>query len=191
MRKALLISAALMLVASFAFAQALPEPLTAGYIGVFADQAGASCNLVTPASGMFSFYVVHSVATNVGGSEWAAPKPACMPMSMYLNDSNQFAVVIGNTQSGYSVGYGQCKVSPVYICSINFFAMGAGNPACCAYPVIAHPMNANHRIEASDCDLNLILPAGHTAMVNPDGTCMCEVVPVQDTTWGGVKALFE
>lgn len=180
MKKALLLSFALMLVASLAFAQA-------GSIGIFADPAGASCNLVD-VNGLGLYYIVHVYTGGATGSEWVATKPACHT-GMWLSDQNQFSVVLGTTQAGYSVGYGSCKIGTVHICTMQFFNSGTtGN--CCLWKVLPHPANANGRIEGSDCNFDLITPTGGAAYVNSNAGCNCNV-PTQDTTWGGVKALFE
>lgn len=181
MKKVLLLSFALMLVASLAFAQA-------GSIGIFADPAATNCNLADAAPGLGLYYIVHVFTGGATGSEWAATKPACHT-GMWLSDMNQFAVVLGNTQTGYSVGYGACKIGTVHICTMQMFNSGT-TPACCLWQVVPHPANANGRIEGSDCNFDLILPTGGAAIVNSNTGCNCNV-PTQDTTWGGVKALFE
>jgi hypothetical protein len=44
-------------------------------------------------------------------------------------------------------------------------------------------------VRAVDCAENSVIITGGQARVNPDGTCQC-AVPVNETTWGNIKALY-
>ncbi len=180
MKKALLLTLVLMLGASMAFAQA-------GSIGIFADPAATNCNLVAMAQGLGAYYIVHVNTPGAVGCEYSAPKPACMTLASYLSDTNVFPVSIGNSQTGISVGYGVCKVSPILVQTISYFILGP-NPTCCRYYVLPHPINGGPNVV--DCADNLLIATGGQGIVNSVvGQCECNV-PVQDTTWGSVKALY-
>jgi hypothetical protein len=181
MKKALLLTLVLMLGATMAFAQA-------GSLGIFADPAGASCNLVAgPASGLALFYVVHVFTPGATGSEYSAPKPACLTLAQWLSDSNAFPVTVGNSQIGVSVGYGTCRAAPILVQTLQYFILGP-NPTCCRYPVLPHPVNGGPNVV--DCADNLLVATGGQGIINSVvGQCVCDV-PVQDTTWGSVKALY-
>ena len=182
MKKTLLFTLVLMLSASMAFAQG-------GSIGVFADAAGTSCNLIDGAVGLLSFYVVHTLTPGASASQFYAPMPACMVAATYLSDGSVFAVTIGNSQDGVAIGYGACLVAPIHVLTINFFGGGATTP-CCYYGVFPDPLVASGQIEVVDCAENLLFATGGIGIVNGDATCLCNNVPTRDTTWGQVKALF-
>lgn len=181
MKKTLLLTLVLMLAASMAFAQG-------GSIGVFADAGGSSCNLTDAAPGLLSLYVVHVLTPGATASQFAAPMPACMLGATYLSDSSPFSVVIGSSQTGVAIGYGACLAAPIHCLTIQYFASGLST-ACCYYSVIPDPNLPSGLIEVVDCAENLISATGGVGIINPDGTCQCDV-PTQDTTWGKVKSIF-
>jgi len=180
MKKVLLLTIASMLFASMAFAQG-------GTIGLYGDNQGTSCQLLDNAMGLKSYYVVHMNTAGASACEFAAPKPACLT-AQFLSDASVFPVTVGGSQTGVSIGYGVCKVAPIHVYTINFFAMGT-TPACCLYPVTPHPVTGGPWMV--DCANNQLLAGMNIAVVNGNLTCTCEIVPTEDTTWGGVKALYE
>jgi hypothetical protein len=163
--------------ATMAFAQA-------GSIGIFADPAATNCNLAAPVGGAAFYYIVHVYTPGATGSEYAAPKPACLSAT-WLADTNAFPVTVGNSQTGVSVGYGTCRVGPILVQTMTYLTTGATN--CCYYPVVPHPVNGGPNVV--DCAEHLLIATAGTAIINSQPTCLCDV-PVQDTTWGGVKALY-
>jgi hypothetical protein len=56
--------------------------------------------------------------------------------------------------------------------------------------VDADPHVPSGLIEAWDCDGNTLYPGGSFGVFNANSSCPCGVVPVEDMTWGKVKALF-
>jgi len=177
MRKTLLLTLVLVLGATVAFAQN-------GSIGIFADNAGASCSL--PATGLVTYYFVHVNAIGATGSQWAAPKPACLTGTR-ITDIAVFAVVLGNTEVGITVGYGLCKVGTFHIESVLYNATSATD--CCYFSVIPDPNLTSGKIEIPDCLFNLTYGTGGQGILNSNPTCNCNV-PTEDTTWGQVKALY-
>jgi len=184
MKKALLLSFALMLVASMAFAQA-------GSVGVFADPLGLNCNVLDgPPMGLKQYFVVHVYTTGATAVQYRAKVPLCMTATgaMWLSDTNMFAVAVGNSQVGIGIAYGSCLVGPIHTQIINVFAMGT-TPACCRWFVDADPNVPSGKIEGSDCSFVVFYPTGGQGIINPITGCMCNI-PTQETTWGNVKALY-
>ena len=185
MRKALLLSFALMLVASMAFAQA-------GSVGMFADPAGMSCNLLDLApSGVKLYYVVHVYTTGATASQYMAKVPLCMTATgaIYLADTNMFSVTLGNSQTGVAVAYGACLTGPIHTQTIQVFAMGI-TPPCCYWPVTGDPNLPSGLIEGADCSYVTFYPTGGVGIINSQPNCDCNI-PAEDTTWGQLKALYE
>jgi hypothetical protein len=185
MKKALLLSFALMLVAGMAFAQT-----GLGSVGIFSDPLGANCNLVdTAPAGVKLYYVVHVLTTGATGSQYRAKMPTCYTAGLYLADTNMFAVTIGNSQTGVAFAYPSCLVGPIHTQTIQIFGQGLTGP-CCRWIVDGDPATGSAVPLVADCAF-LVWPAtGGVGILNPDGTCQCNV-PNEDTTWGQVKALYE
>jgi len=184
MKRALLLSFALMLVAVVGFAQ--PTPVT-GWVAMSPFPSDVSlCEL--PANlGLVNYYVIYVeglVLEEFGWSgvtrlEFTAPRPSCMNNAAYLGEINQFPLVVGNTQTGYSVDFEGCQYATL-ICTIQYWIAGYITP-CCEYPVFPG--------EAWSCSGVQVAPYARGGVVNADQNCRC-VVPVQETTWGAVKALY-
>jgi hypothetical protein len=179
MRKTLLLMVVLMLGATMALAQA-PN----GSIGIFFDNGGASCNL--PSSGTVMYYFVHVNALGATASQWAAPKPACLN-GLRLADIPVFAINIGNTNDGVTVGYPACKTGTFHIMTVMYSVTDA--TACCYFKVIPDPFLPSGKIEVPDCDFNMTYGTSGEGILNYGPTCNCNV-PVESTTWGQMKALY-
>jgi hypothetical protein len=182
MRKALLLSFALMLVAGMAFGQA-------GTVGVFADQNGSVCNLSDSPAGTKDYYVVHINYLTSGGVQFLAKVPSCFTGSFNKDAFPSYALVIGATQTGCTVTY-DCRSTPVLLATITLNVLGT-TPACCQWNVTADPVVGSGQIEVSDCDFNVWFASGYHGTFNPNSGCQCPSIPTEDTTWGQVKALYE
>ena len=130
-----------------------------------------------------SIHVVHSFATDVAGSEFAAPLPPCAGGWFYVSDEQIWPVTVGNSQSGVSVAYGACLSSPVHVLTINVFVLGRA-PECCYYPVLPHPQTGQVRV--MDCNGDWLIGGTTPTFINDSGMCG---TPVEGNTWGKIKAL--
>jgi hypothetical protein len=171
----------LLLAVSTVFAQG-------GVIMVFSDMQGVNCDLFDRAPGLCAYYVVHVATAGATASQWAAPQPACF-MATYLSDTPWWPVVIGNSQTGISIGYGACLASPIHILTINFFCQGLTDD-CCLYDVVPDPAAPQGEILVVDCGGNLTYGHGGTSVINPNGSCCCNCTPAYQSTWGKVKSLY-
>lgn len=183
MRMVLALGLALSLAAGSATAQT-------GIVGIFADPAGTSFALSdSPPMGLKLYYIVHVNTSGATGAQYRAKLPLCMTQTgaMWLADMNIYPVAIGNSQAGVAVAYGACRSSPIHVQTIQVFAMGT-TPACCYWTVDADPA-AGATVMVSDCDFNVIPGTGGVGIINQDHTC--PGTPVEDTTWGRVKTMFD
>lgn len=176
MKRSVLIAFMLVLSASMVFAQA-------GSVGVFADVAATDCNFVD-AGGLVTVQIVHVYTPGATASQFKLEAPAGWT---HLGDTWNFATVIGSSVVGVSVAYGACFVGPIALGAINFF--GGNLAPCTLFSIVPDPASLSGEIEAVDCESFKVFPTGGSGIVNPDGTCSC-TTPVQETTWGGVKALY-
>jgi hypothetical protein len=186
MRSVLLLILVLALSAGVASAQVNPA---AGRIGIFGDATASSCVFTTSETSTFNVYVVHvENSLGIGGVEFWAPKPDCLNAE-WLADINIFGFVLGNTQTGYTTGYGICATGTTHVCTMRFLGNGPTSE-CCVYYVYDHPAQPSPYYEFSDCNLNLVYGGAKAGMANPNSSCTCESIPVQDTSWGAIKALY-
>jgi hypothetical protein len=177
MRKVLLLTGVLMI-------SAATVPAQNGNIGIFADQAGTSCN-ISSASPLLYVYFVHVNAVGATASQWAAPAPPCMTAT-HVMDIVPFEV-LGNTVTGIAVPYGTCKTGTFCLISALYYVTAA--EPCCHWPVVADPYVASGKVEIADCEYNLTYGTGGQAIVNATESCNCNV-PFENTTWGQVKAIY-
>ena len=180
MKQTMLLAMSGLAIATLAFAQA-------GSIGIFADAGATDCNLLDQGPGLCTFNVVHVLTPGATAVEFAAPQPDCFNAT-YLADVKALALTIGNSQTGSSVGYGACVASPIWVCGIIYFCQGLTEP-CCYYPVVPSPSVPENEILIVDCNHEIQYATGGEGIINSDGSCRCDV-PVQETTWGAVKALY-
>jgi hypothetical protein len=174
------VALAVVLCANVVFAQ------NAGVIGIYADpDPGPPVNrAITDAGGLVRLYFWHVGADQVvsssfklelGGLGWSI-----------IGEAWAFGLVLGTGLTGVAISYEFCLSGDIYLGSINF--LGNNAPDCSLIWIAPNPVAVTGRIEAFDCDSNKIYPMGYAATVNPDGVCP---VPVQETTWGKVKSLYQ
>lgn len=157
-----------------------------GSIGIFDDPSAADCDgedtgsLVT----LYLFHVFTDGATasqfklDVSNTDW-----------LHLGDNWIFTTWDGTSIDGVSVEYGACLSGPIHLATIHFF--GSNEPPCTYVGIVPHPDSPSGRIEGFDCAETRFFPTGGQFIVNPVYYyCGCWV-PVQQTTWGGIKALYE
>jgi hypothetical protein len=181
MKRSLLIAVVVLFGASMAFAQA-------GSIGLFADDAGTSCNVTAPLGGIFYVYMFHLNTTGATASLFMVEYPVG---ASYVADGvppGTPYLIIGNSNAGISVAYSRCETGSFWIATATM--IGAGAATCSYMSVVPHPNATSGEIEAVDCESYRMYPTGGQAVVNGDGTCDC-AVPVNDKTWGGIKALYQ
>jgi hypothetical protein len=59
------------------------------------------------------------------------------------------------------------------------------------YPVLPNPNFPSGKIEVGDCSNHVVFGVGLVATLNGNSSCPCGYpVPVEETTWGSVKALY-
>jgi hypothetical protein len=111
-----------------------------------------------------------------------------------LGVTSPFQAVIGNVLTGISIGYGLCLTGDNLILTANFLGDSGSSP--CSFITIApDPGTTSGGIELVDCLFpfpgKFSFGRMGQGIVNGDGSCDCTYLPVQETTWGGIKALYE
>ena len=168
-----------------------------GRIDLVADPGGVSCNILDTAPGLVRVHMLVTQRLGVTAVQFAAPKPACWVGATWLLDEIAFGVPIGDSQNnlpyGLAIGFGACLDSPIYLGAIVYLTQGQALP-CCYYPVVktedTYPEIPTPVMVTCDFEIDGI--AGGHAIVNAQPGCSCdEPVPVEQTTWGAMKALYE
>jgi hypothetical protein len=160
-----------------------------GSFGLYVDVQGTNCNIVDTEPGLLSIALVHTTPDGATASRFAAPIPACMTGAVWISDTAAYEV-IGNSQTGVVVPYGSCQTGRAHILTINMIVEGTSE-TCCYYPVLPDPNVGSGRIEVLDCSETIVFGIGEFSVVNGDISCPCGgPVPVEETTWGSVKALY-
>ena len=181
MKKALLLTICLMFAASVVMAQP-------GNIGVFADPAGLDCNLAMAAT---LVYVVHINTTAATACQFALAAPAGLTHLATIPGGTN--LLLGNADIGAGVSYGMCKAtSPIYVAMVMY--SGAATTPCDLITVVADPSANPPGIYMADCTtpnpVAFEITTGGSAVFN-DGSCEPCNVPVEDTSWGQIKALYK
>jgi len=181
MKKVLLLMVAVMCVSGLAYGQS-----NVGSIDIFSDANLTDCNITAPPAGVFPVWIAQ---TNVFDGTTAVQFALVTPSTMLnVGEIASFFLTLGNTTTGVSIAYGGCKTGTFLLLQINYLGQGATAP-CELITVVRDPIKPG--IQYIDCDENLIIvPQAGQARVNPDISCLC-AVPVHETTWGGIKALYQ
>lgn len=160
------------------------------FIAVYFDKAwqvggnpllgGDSC----PGIGVVDSLYIALVNANafVSGVEFAVTFP---PEMIHLSDFDKQPVSVGTTVTGFSQGWALPPngYTAVYICGVQFMWNCDGCPKVnCPITVVANPTTGF--LGFTDFPSYTPIPAvGMKSLI-------CATIPVEDTTWGQVKALY-
>jgi hypothetical protein len=178
-----------------------------GHYALYADERRSSCALEDRTAGTV---YVHMFAEGIRGLlvvELVAPVPDCWEGATWLADVIPHELVIGDTQKGGlavfvgTPGTGVCETAiapdPAYIGSISIQTQGRAR-SCCAYPILPGGSADGPDPVAAVCggrDGVQKVPVGKQgAVINADVSCPCKALqplPVEETSWGRVKALYK
>lgn len=192
MKRVLLLSVAVLFVASLAWGQPV-----GGRIGIFVDAPSYSdCNLVESVGGPNLVYVVHyaksqsntsqfkvldnwgafDAGTNVGGNLFIASGPA---NSIY---------------EGGTVTYVGCKPLPHLLVTLTIIPFAASGPCGGTLDIVADPVLPSGQIETVNCDGSTVeFAEGDRLSVNDDGSgCVCgPIIGTEETSWSRIKAMYK
>ena len=186
MKRSLLIAFVLLFGANIVTAQ------PPGSIGLFVDPGGTICDVYDQLPGLVTVYVVHMYTPGATGSRFMVNHWSWGAALIHLGETVTPPYIgIGSYTTGITIGYNACVPSPNMIMKLDFF--GNGISATCSYiQVVPDPLAVPPGIYVMGCTapLNWAPATGGDVVVNPDPSCMCDI-PVQETTWGRVKALYQ
>ena len=160
-----------------------------GAILLFSDPDYTSCSVIDVADQEYTVYIVHVDDSGVIASQFRVRNEAGLT---YVREQILWTV-LGNTQSGMTVLYdNECVSGEILVGTVGY--AGTGTSSSCSYLSIAPFGFGVNEVEATTCEPEpeKIIPFPGRLFVNPDPSCPCElVVPVEETSWGRIKALYE
>ena len=109
----------------------------------------------------------------------------------YAYFGNPFSGAQSPYEDGVEIDYQACLPSGIHhIMTLEYTADGS-SPTCSSLEV-THVFWATDPIAvlAWDCNGQYMAATGGILTVNMDNTCKC-IIPVEETTWGGLKALYQ
>lgn len=143
----------------------------AGQLGLFSNKLGTNCNLEDSVPRIVKVYVIHEDSLGSTGSQFSILASPGFT-GEWISDTFRYPVAIGTTQSGVSVGYGDCFEGGFLIATVRYFVYGT--TASCAYlEVVPHPVLDPDSIIATDCDMNTASVLGGRLYINPHDSCLC------------------
>ena len=175
MKRSLLLAVIVVFAASQAFA-------FGGSIGLFASPAGASCALLQ--GPVTQPTMLHIDSDGTTGSQYQALVPTCAGL-VHLADLLNFAVSVGNTQQGLSVGYGACDNTGSVNIGSMFTQMTVPTTGCCTWSVGLHPGFPDPTAVSTTCatPIGEEPAAGGSAILSVNtGVCPCNIAN-QESTW--------
>ena len=185
MKKALLIAAAVMFVASSLFAQVLPP---VGYIGIYAD-AGRLANSVCPAMyGQCQAWIYCLPSVNgLQAAEFAVGFPATI-VTLATNQNPLITVALGSLPAGISVAFGETSCQRDWVWTHNLVLMSlAAIPT--KIDIIAHPNTLPvPTFQFANCTPGY--PIEPCKNLTPLYLCQDGPLGVEQTNWGAIKSLF-
>jgi len=183
MKRVLLTSLAVLMVAAAANAQW-------GTIDIF-DQTDATCALTDAPAGILTIHLWHTnITSGATGNQFIVDKGPGVTISYFSDAATDPSILkIGTADAGISVAYGSCRSSDFHFLNVIYFT-SATSTACSYLSILPSPASLTGLVEIIDCAATKhTYPSGGQAIMNDDGSCTCNV-PVQRTTWGKVKALY-
>lgn len=187
MKRGLLLCMVVLLSAGVVFAQ-----LPGGAVGVYSNDLGTSCNF-TDGGGLVSFYLYHLASPGATAIEFILDLTG-FTFGMHLGDTCPFLLKQGSFHTGVSIAYQACLSANVYLGVTNFLGSGS-TPTCHTIFVKAHPIpsvpGALNPI-AVGCPSGFLNVSGSYGKFNNDGSCACTgSVPVNESSWGQIKSLYQ
>ncbi len=166
----------------------VPLAAPADEIGLFVDSNYEECTLVDSGTGLVSVYVVHSPSNGSTASQFMLEAGSGVSMT-YMGETSPYSVIIGDTQSGISIGYGSCKYTDILVSTVSYYSAG-GSSQCSAIKIAVDPSAPSGTIEAINCSFSRLEAIGSRLVINSDGSCACGPSS-ENTNWGKIKDIYD
>ncbi len=192
--KRLFVVGIVLAIASFAFAGGNPD--VRGYISFDQTGGGDYIHTYTPTPYVtFNAYVcfdqvemgLTTVSFMLSDPSVDCPGAFAPPSFVNLLPGN---LAIGDWNTGITLASTECMPGPIVVVGyLSLFPLGSG----CCIQLLDHPDYPRWVVDCNDpgqVDYYCVLSHGDVGGVGcPEGDCSGS--PVEDTTWGGIKALYK
>ena len=186
---------------------AFTSSASAGEFMLSGDVGGLSCNIADDSPGLVNVHIFVYDVIDFTAAQFAAPVPECWTGATWISDNvAEGYLSIGDSQDAAGGGLSiaatdvvGCQDAPVYLGYIVINTTGEA-VNCCAYPIVKaqgdlHPEFDGPIMVRCQEDMDDLYDEAATVggVVNSDGNCaFCPTspVPVEETSWGRVKALY-
>jgi len=156
-----------------------------------------ACEFAADPGAPLTVYVWHYAHAGAVGARYRVS--TCNSNLVFIGQTVSWPFFVGTAETGISVAYGSCQPAPVLIQSILY--MGGPPPLDSGLAVKGDPLAEFGQIEGYDCSDATTFPSGGVACFgcasvncNPllDGNYQCVLpLPVETSTWGQIKHLYE
>jgi hypothetical protein len=159
-----------------------------------------SCYVVDDGPGLKTVYVTHNFIPGATAVRFRV-QPYGSTM-IYVSETHNFPMTVGNAQDGMSVCYGSCLLGPIPVATLTYMSYGTSAP-CGQLEIVPHP--AAEVPEVVLCDGRTVQTAAQDVNAGTNVYCGCpeinafpgaprafdcEPLAVHASTWGGIKALY-
>lgn len=156
-----------------------------------ADAGSVQCELqVSP--GFYRLHMIHIGTVPRNSVAFRALTPSCWPDGVWLGDivPDPLLKLESTHASGIIINYPDCATVPGYLGYMNFYAPTPVQP-CCTYPLTPHLGSGTGTVLVIHCNGSTHEPSVGALVINPDASCGCSgPVPVAETTWSRIKAMY-
>ncbi len=152
-----------------------------GTVALYSDSLFTDSTFVDNVLSVLHVYVVHQdFIPGASGIQFRIERSAGFTAT-YVSESSPHITVVGNSETGVAIAYGACKTAPVVLLDIIYVAHGTSG-TCSYLASTAHPPSPSGKIKVITCTEPRLADPGRLRV-----NC---TVPVEETTWGRVKALY-
>ena len=165
-----------------------------GAIMLHSDALATSCNITQNPSGLVTVYVFHSFHNGVIASQFKIEDNGADFVWIADELQQSGTLNIGTTNVGGTFAYGECITTNFNFVNVLYDTFGS-SAKCSNLTVVPDPNEIDGILAAADCSspfpLKLVADGSELTVRCPDEVQCGRVVPVESTTWGRVKALYE
>jgi hypothetical protein len=188
MKRLLLLSLLLLLISNLASAQ-----LYIIGLALYSDEEMLHCDIIDREPGVIHVYVA-IMASLMSGARFKIDQLDGANLTWISDAVPVNYTTTGSSQSGITIMFDRCVEHPHIILNITYMGNGLSEP-CGEIRLVSHPDEIPERLILIDC---LEPPRSHTGAnhskmyINSTDSCPCyTLVPVEQTNWGHIKALYQ
>jgi len=171
---------------------------------LYTDEYGARCDIPLNVVGDIDIYVLHSFTPGVISSRYRIQN--CGTGYAWVADDNYSNVAVGTSVTGVEMDYVHCRIGPYLVQRVTFFGT-APPPGGSGFKPMPYANDPHVQVVTCDDEVVVVDRGGVCAggelycdCVAPYHNCplcwptseMCDLpVPVESTTWGRIKVLYQ